>query len=138
MNIPGVFKGMFPGRVFLLRGLGGIGGVSGMPFWNATLATRGSHGPYELCSRRLCRYRVGEPEWTGGSHGTYYMGEPEWTGGSHGTYCAGEPGGPGVLMEHTGWANPNVPRAGRVGGPECSRGRPRVVVCGMCSERRFG
>ena len=41
---------------------------------------------------------------------------------------------PGVLMDHTKWANPNIPMAGRVGGPECSQGRPRVVVCGMCSE----
>ena len=77
MNVPGVFKGMFPGRVFLLRGLGG-------------------------------------------SHGTYYMGEPEWVGGSHGTYCAGEPEGS---------------RAAR-GGPACSHGRTRVVIRGICSERR--
>jgi len=93
------FKGMFPGG-FCLGGLS----ESGMPLWNATLATRGSHGPYRL-------------------------------------------GGPGVLMDHTAWVNPkvlrptawvdpNVPRADRVGGPECSQGRPRVVVCGMCPERR--
>ena len=34
---------MFPGG-FCLGGLS----ESGMPLWNATLATRGSHGPYRL------------------------------------------------------------------------------------------
>jgi len=107
MNVPGVFKGMFPGRVFLLRGLGGSHGTYyvGGPEW-----TGGSHGTYY----------VGEPEWVGGSHRTYYMGEPEWVGGSHGTYCAGEPEGS---------------RAAR-GGPACSHGRTRVVIRGICSERR--
>ena len=89
MNVPGVFKGMFPGRVFLLRGLG----VS-----------------------LECHF--GGPEWTGGSHGTYYVGEPEWAGGSHGTYCVGEP---------------ECSRAAR-GGPACSHGRTRVVIRGMCLE----
>ena len=68
MNVPGVFKGMFPGRVFLLRGLG----VS-----------------------LECHF--GGPEWTGGSHGTYCVGEPEGSRAARGGPACSQ-GRPRVVM----------------------------------------
>jgi len=76
-----------------------------MPLWNATLE---------------CHF--GDP-------GFSRTIPPGWAGGSHGPYRLG---GPGVLMDHTAWVDPNVPRADREWWcAECVQNADRVRFTGL-------
>jgi len=69
-----------------------------MPLWNATLATRGSHGPYRLDGPGVLMDHTAwmgpgfswtiPPGWSGGSHGPYRVGEPEGSRADREWWCA--------------------------------------------------